>query len=1421
MSEIASMGFGVLTDIFITDNVQAKLSVFKDKKAIKEFTKSLMDWEIQFEQQHDGTVATSSAFFSYIENNHVIENVISFVVSPSFDSKTEEEYLRNLSEKMISDIENKKNHKLSNEDTSIVYTFLKEVLNRSRDFVQNKVASNDRGLLYLLTQINAQINENIKNGLSYDDIIKAIQDSPHLVEIKQSIIDGQQLTADKIEELEKQLLEIRRSNETADSLYRKLLDWNKREIQNLGDRYLPDVNVPVELTKTLNGLSLNENFISLFLNKSDSFLIEMKRLYLNELIEKINELESCVINVDFFSFNADFIGHLTSILTIMDNLLEEKCKVIQKDKDLLYRYYRAINIIAEYRDYLESSEILSAVTPYILLVGDGGSGKSHLIADHVNNSMRNGIASMLLLGQQFNSEGPLSMLPHVLGTSITYQELFQAFEDTACRQNARFLLCIDALNEGPGVHFWNCKLGGLLEFIKKYPHIGLLVSVRSQYENPLFDEQESLHSQFVRVLHTGFTKVMYEATRKYFEFFKITTDELIALNNEFTNPLFLRIFCVAHTGKKVSLNELSLPNVYSKYIDHIERQIAKRCDYPPAIHLVQKIIDRLVAERINQSQNAVRLPLDTVLSIVIDFCKKFNISKDVYSALLNEGVLTQGINYKNEEYVNITYERLEDYFIASKIVEEFNNMSSEEFSSRYDWLLKKTDLLQFVWIVLAEEKSIELSSVLSSQDEGDKANMRQAFLYSLLWRKNSTISESSMKYINSEILQYESSFKKFVDVLFALSTRPHHQLNAKRSHHFFANLSLPDRDAEFIPIFDKLYFDTDSALYRLLNWGLYYSQQDMVDKETIELSSIILCWLLISPNNELRDKATKALVSILSDNLDILKSVMECFQNIDDPYILERIYAVAFGCSVTSTNNNHFKELSTYVFDSIFNKEDVYPNILLRTYAKNIIDFALYCGCISEKDFPLDKSKPPYHSSFPDVPPDSEIKGYSVDDNSPGFKRYYYSQQKILHSMKVEYSRDGQPGGYGDFGRYTFQNYFREWANLDPMDLKNIAIKRIFELGYDVEKHGIYDYSLRDIPYHGKRERIGKKYQWIAFYELAAQVSDNFPLSIHPDNTYDDAIEFYAGSYYPNIRNIDPTVLVEPQHIVNWVPHEKYYLPQKSYEEWLENFDDCQPFNESVRLTYNGKNYVLLYGRFNWLDRKKLGYEPYDLPRKNLWQAINGYLVKQIYVKDLLSALDGHDFMGNWMPQVYEDYAIYNREFYWSDAYQFYKNGYYGNSEWVTIDQFREKIDFDENMLLPVRLYCSERKGDTFINKDGAILHWYTICGDIFETLNLQYHANSNSCLYDQSGNLICFDSSELLGEDMGYFIEENQLNAYLRKKHLCLIWTSLSEKQIIGPDKKYADIPSKAIHNSEIYQYTDGVINKTYGQVFIDRLYF
>ena len=66
------------------------------------------------------------------------------------------------------------------------------------------------------------------------------------------------------------------------------------------------------------------------------------------------------------------------------------------------------------------------------------------------------------------------------------------------------------------------------------------------------------------------------------------------------------------------------------------------------------------------------------------------------------------------------------------------------------------------------------------------------------------------------------------------------------------------------------------------------------DAEVIELACIPLCWLLSSPNRFMRDWVTKALVQLLRGHLDVMHALFERFWTVDDPYIVQRVVAIAY-----------------------------------------------------------------------------------------------------------------------------------------------------------------------------------------------------------------------------------------------------------------------------------------------------------------------------------------------------------------------------------------------------------------------------------------------------------------------------------------------------------------------------------------------
>ena len=93
-----------------------------------------------------------------------------------------------------------------------------------------------------------------------------------------------------------------------------------------------------------------------------------------------------------------------------------------------------------------------------------------------------------------------------------------------------------------------------------------------------------------------------------------------------------------------------------------------------------------------------------------------------------------------------------------------------------------------------------------------------------------------------------------------------------------------------------------------------------------------------------RDRATKALVSLLTDRLPVLCRLLRAFAPVDDPYVSERLYAVAFGCALRSENMASLKLLAQQVYDDIFKSGCPPAHILLRDYAKGIVQTALYRG---------------------------------------------------------------------------------------------------------------------------------------------------------------------------------------------------------------------------------------------------------------------------------------------------------------------------------------------------------------------------------------------------------------------------------------------------------------------------------------------
>jgi hypothetical protein len=101
------------------------------------------------------------------------------------------------------------------------------------------------------------------------------------------------------------------------------------------------------------------------------------------------------------------------------------------------------------------------------------------------------------------------------------------------------------------------------------------------------------------------------------------------------------------------------------------------------------------------------------------------------------------------------------------------------------------------------------------------------------------------------------------------------------------------------------------------------------------------------------------------------------------------------------------------------------------------------------------------------------------------------------------------------------------WSRPDPHYPSERAQRWVYQrtmtLGWTPQLFGHFD---RYVNYNDagrdahKRERFGKKYQWIAYHELLARVADNYHFALY----YDDEGATFDGVYQFNDREIDPSL---------------------------------------------------------------------------------------------------------------------------------------------------------------------------------------------------------------------------------------------------------------------------------------------------------
>ncbi len=1181
-------------------------------------------------------------------------------------------------------------------------------------------------------------------------------------------------------------------NELSDIWFRQ---YNQQAISNLGVRYTPEINVNLPITTQLEALARTPLSKENLSNKFSELLKIIEYHYQSiNTCSKLNQHFESVYKILINSLNLSTINNLNTMVDVR-MLNKEICNLIiyldtflnnNSDKSFAndnkhYHFIKLTYALDDITKLLDSSEISLFNGKVLVLTGKAGSGKSHLIGDFIQKRQESGKYALLLLGQDFTEKSFVwnQIFKQLNLHNATPEVFLSALDSIGEMQKERFILAIDALNEGEGKSLWNNHLNGFIELVSQYSNIGLVISVRDSYEEIIFKQLNSNNqNKLCYIKHLGFDNKEFEAIQIFFPYYGLQLPNIPLLNPEFSNPLYLKLFCesLRNQGRTcIPKGQEGLNQIIKSYLEGVEKRICEQIEQDVGSHLVQRAIDVISSLQLEGSQ--IRLDYLRTKRSIRDELKEDIAESDAkkfLDYLIKENVITRyAYANRDEEYVDFNYERVGDYQKANLILKNIHNkddfiqwLNIEQGKALYNRVSYDRGIWEALSVLLPERFDFEVFEVLDCTKD---SFWFEIVVENLFWRLPETI---NMQKLQRFFDDNDCSNKvTLVNTLFQLATEINHPLNIRYLHEKLKSFSLADRDASWTTCI-TLNSDKLPAINRLLTWCNKTSGQENIEPEALLLGAIAVSWLFTSTDKINRNGYINALAHLLWNRLEIALELFKEFTSINDPYVMEGILSAIHGAVFYSNNLLGLKSLAEEIDNKIFNKseaEEIYPNVLVRDYARRIIECSLQKCNYSLEDIKSIKTRitPPYRSSFPDVLPSNEEIDMKYDS---------LGQKMIINSMTTEYGRG--VGRYGDFGRYTFEANFHQWRNykkniIDVNLLSNYACQMIFEkFGYDDNKHFEFDKTFRRFGRSrndtSKVERIGKKYQWLALYEILARVMDNFPAFI--DSYNDDSMRDYIRTL-DNFYLPENQIIIEPPVITSLfsqykdqeqckTKHNFTFQDDESIDDWVRN-NKFPDIGNLLELTINGEKWLALERYDRFCELPKFGQKENHNIHK--YMIIESYLIKESEFSNAKSWFETQDIIRLRMPEG----NTFNNQFF------------SGNRpiEWKEVDGYGKSKPPLFKVIPSVDSYNWEA---TYGNKGVSL---YVPTSLIYNGMKMQ-NSIKDGYWINQNNNLICFNPQLNDKFQNSLLVRKDEFLTFLKASKLKLFWTVWGEVHANGESK-------------------------------------
>ena len=1306
--------------------------------------------------------------------------------------------------------------------------------------------------------------------------------------------------------------------------HKKLSDVCKKTKVNLGPNY--GIDVKTNIQPYIDALCRNDSFFRRYRETLDNWFKEI-HFYGNEmtsqtgLLEKefstikavvaktINRFDLRLPNKIDFSDCSSLLNTFTAKVESFRDTLYGKLQLQHEESDKQNReningYLSRIYTIERYCDAfnyaIEKTYYKFANTPIAIIEGEAGCGKSYVLGKLSDSLIENDSPVVFLLGRDFNTNESIEWnIKKFLNINCDFEVFLSNCNDIGIERNQRFMFLIDAINETTKRHYWKNNLSGFVKSVERYPAIGLIFSIRSTYfrdEIPDgFSKDDSIHI----IHHDGLRGNEDEAINKFCEYYKIAAPTLPMLNPEYSNPLMLHISCkvaqkegkgrfiMAHTGAS------TLFDAYRKKCDD---DFGDNNMVYKSRHIVSKSISVIANELIAKGTDSIEY--DNCYNLLYEQVDK---CPTLLSDLITSCILSKELIWgEEEEQVKFTYQRLSDFYMAEAIIKDCTNrndiiakFSDPSFKQRLYQNINIFGVIEQLAIILPERFDLEFWEVMDlSEIDSLYMSGSNILLDSLAWRsKEHIVTEKITNYLETT---EDFSYYDYLNTLVLLAPIPGHPFNSDCWHRIMIQQDMPHRE-RILQRFFLDYSDTEKGygyphIDRLIEWAWKPGVSSEVDDEVARLTGQLMAWFLSSTKNVLRDRTTKAMVNLLQEHPKSLLSILKTFEGIDDPYILERLYAVAYGCILRTSEMNNKKLIGEYVYQYAFVNSNLPKHLLTRDYMCNIVEYAVKVAGL--EDVEMNIVLPPYNEQIPVFPDKEEIAKFRIPYESD--IPYRYAQNDILNSVTDGLADFGTKivGPYiNDFYGWSFvveEEYvsFKKkmrgkkrslldcfetisirhnelknkqqkyplwkpsWSEIEKRSLemcfeqlpflsnqlnivfgKKIAnkirdeyvpnhfikssgkyefginqsgakhwiVKRVFELGYNRNLHGEYDEYVKKIEGFsrhssgiGKAERIGKKYEWIALWELMGCLADNFCVE-NPGRT---TIPIkYDGAWLNYWRDIDPTCITRRYEGIpepSWHDYSAYPYWNQEVKAWLETMIDAVDIHYFLqRVDPQGNKWLTLHDYKTEYEPQEIGSNRWGTESRLYNISILSYIISTRDKKRLIKDAEGKNFFELRMlePTSSSLYHI-SREKYWSRGTHLEKS-YHKDIKEPLFNNCSVKG------ISPVELMNGNIEND----HSGTRATYYMPCKKLLYLLNASYADEDGSFVNDRGEIVVCCNPNRTSHT----LFRKDRLIEALHSVGMDLVWIVVLEKIFsshLGGDTKMT-MPSGLYYMNE-----NGVIN-------------